>query len=71
MSVFARAAIRSRSLVRPNVTRSAYHFENENGAHLPFDVKKKKALAVKMVSFFGLGYALPFIASAWQLSKSQ
>ncbi|ORX64781.1 hypothetical protein K493DRAFT_321952 [Basidiobolus meristosporus CBS 931.73] len=63
MSVFARAAIRSRSLVRPT--------SPENGAHLPFDVKKKKALAVKMVSFFGLGYALPFIASAWQLSKSQ
>ncbi|KAK9763837.1 hypothetical protein K7432_009153 [Basidiobolus ranarum] len=69
--IFARAAIRSRSLVRPNVSRSAYHFENKNGDHLPFDVKNRKALAAKMVGLFGLGYALPFVASAWQLSKSQ
>ncbi|KAK9765709.1 hypothetical protein K7432_005731 [Basidiobolus ranarum] len=70
-TVFARSAIRSRSTILGNLRRSDYHFENIKGDNMPFSYKNRRVFAVKMTAFCGLGFALPFVASYWQLSKSQ
>ncbi|CAJ0641013.1 265_t:CDS:2 [Entrophospora sp. SA101] len=56
---------------RTGVRKSSYyHFENEDGYHLPFSTKSKTGLAIKMTLFFGTGFSLPFIAGMWQFHKA-
>lgn len=46
-----------------------FHFENAPGKLLPFQTKNTKRLGFHMIWFLGLGFAFPFIAMKFQLSK--
>ncbi|KAG8905058.1 hypothetical protein FRB99_000747 [Tulasnella sp. 403] len=67
MSLIVRAA-------RPLAQRSAAGFRNARGMHventvynMPFDYRNRKTFAVKLVLFCGTGFAIPFVAAAYQL----
>ncbi|KAF5393686.1 hypothetical protein D9757_000108 [Collybiopsis confluens] len=67
-TAITRSAVFKRQLHSSNAVRSGhgeYH-------HLPFawPHNKKASFAVKLVAYVGVGFALPFAAGAWQLSKS-
>ncbi|KAI5478423.1 hypothetical protein MNV49_005172 [Pseudohyphozyma bogoriensis] len=47
--------------------RRMMHVDNVVYNNTPFDYKNGAALGVKMVAFLGVGFATPFIASAYQL----
>ncbi|KAL1922801.1 uncharacterized protein VTP21DRAFT_9177 [Calcarisporiella thermophila] len=68
-AIFSRAALRSRALTRP-LRSDLYHFENTNGQNLPFSTKNKPLLAVGVVTFFGVGFGLPFFNAWWTLKKN-
>ncbi|KIK65356.1 hypothetical protein GYMLUDRAFT_38804 [Collybiopsis luxurians FD-317 M1] len=64
----AHSAVFKRQLHASNTVRSThgeYH-------HLPFawPHDKKAGFAIKLVAYLGLGFAIPFVAGAWQLRKS-
>ncbi|CAG8669031.1 16899_t:CDS:2 [Dentiscutata erythropus] len=67
-SVFARSAVRSRAVTRP-MRSGYYHWENEDGSHLPFSTKNKPALAIGMTAFLAWGFSIPFLGAWWQLHK--
>ncbi|EJT97650.1 cytochrome c oxidase subunit VIIc [Dacryopinax primogenitus] len=71
--MIARAAIRpvaSRAVARSAVQSRGLHVENTVYNNMPFSYKNKRVFAVKMSLFLGVGFALPFIAAAYQLKKS-
>ncbi|GAA5965850.1 hypothetical protein JCM8115_003025 [Rhodotorula mucilaginosa] len=48
----------------------AFHVDNVMNNTTPFDQTNGTKLAVYMVAFFGGGFALPFVASAFQIWKA-
>ncbi|ODV59010.1 cytochrome c oxidase subunit VIII [Ascoidea rubescens DSM 1968] len=51
--------------------KNGAHFKEGVYSNLPFKVHNRKIpFAVIHFGFFGLGFAIPFIACAWQLHKS-
>ncbi|KAF8307001.1 hypothetical protein DL93DRAFT_2088280 [Clavulina sp. PMI_390] len=69
MSMLVRAA---RPAMRPlarTMQRRGVHIENEVHNNMPFSYRNKGAFAAKLITFCTLGFSIPFIASAYQLSK--
>ncbi|ORY86684.1 hypothetical protein BCR35DRAFT_44574 [Leucosporidium creatinivorum] len=68
LSAVARPALRSLR-ASPRGIRHL-HVENTVNNNTPFSYANPKALAFKMIAFCGLGFATPFIASAYQIQKA-
>ncbi|BFZ59891.1 Cytochrome c oxidase subunit 7C, mitochondrial [Saitoella coloradoensis] len=77
----ASRTVAARNFSSTAARRSGGHGGDGPRENLPFTVGNKYRLAAKMTAFLGnllpvhafptrLGFALPFIAAAWQLSKS-
>ncbi|KAG5716535.1 hypothetical protein E4T56_gene16325 [Termitomyces sp. T112] len=76
MAIFARSFIlrqqafaRARSFHTTSVARSDHgHYH-----HLPFQFpgKNKAPFAAKVFVYLATGFAIPFVAAKWQLTKSQ
>ncbi|KAG9045156.1 hypothetical protein FS837_006955 [Tulasnella sp. UAMH 9824] len=60
--VLARGAIRNTRLAHGHPENTVYN--------MPFDYRNPKTFAVKIVAYCGVGFAIPFIAAAYQMSKS-
>ncbi|KAG8955728.1 hypothetical protein FRC04_007719 [Tulasnella sp. 424] len=60
--VLARGAIRNTRLAHGHPENTVYN--------MPFDYRNPKTFAVKIVAYCSLGFAIPFIAAAYQLNKS-
>ncbi|KAJ1912517.1 hypothetical protein IWQ60_009629 [Tieghemiomyces parasiticus] len=72
MSAFAARSLISRgAFARRQLLRSDHHhWNNENNAHLPFDINNKTKLAFKMTAFTVTGFGLPFFLAWWSLRNS-
>ncbi|BGP13420.1 hypothetical protein JCM10213_008581 [Rhodosporidiobolus nylandii] len=72
--MFARQSLSAvRAAARPQGTvaaRRAFHVDNVFNNTTPFDQTNGAKLGFYMVSFFGFGFALPFIAAGYQLHKA-
>ncbi|RKP35548.1 cytochrome c oxidase subunit VIIc, partial [Dimargaris cristalligena] len=44
-----------------------HHWNNENNAHIPFNVNNKTTLAIKMMAFTATGFGIPFFLTWWTL----
>ncbi|KAJ7173058.1 hypothetical protein C8R43DRAFT_1119861 [Mycena crocata] len=68
-------ALRASTLGRPQLPLQLAHTARRHThghaeyQHLPFSTENKAAFAVKFISYLSLGFALPFIATAWQWYK--
>ncbi|KAF8605161.1 hypothetical protein BDV93DRAFT_522028 [Ceratobasidium sp. AG-I] len=69
--IAARAATRQAIAMRQVVGRRSMHVDNVIGNNTPFSYKNKAAFAVKVTAFLGTGFAIPFIATYYQISKAQ
>ncbi|GAA6033088.1 hypothetical protein JCM8097_002938 [Rhodosporidiobolus ruineniae] len=71
--MFARASLAAaRTAVRAPqpAARRAFHVDNVFNNTTPFDQTNGTKLAIYMISFFGGGFAIPFVASAFQIHKA-
>ncbi|CAE6434316.1 unnamed protein product [Rhizoctonia solani] len=71
MSLIARTAARQTVVLRQSIGRRSMHVDNVIGNNTPFSYQNKAAFAVKTALFLGTGFAIPFVAVAWQVSKSK
>ncbi|KAI0791828.1 hypothetical protein C8Q75DRAFT_756452 [Abortiporus biennis] len=76
MSSWARTAgsslrMVSRRAPRQSGVRFITEVRNDSGhGALPFRYNNKRSFTAKYLAFLGLGTALPFVATYWQLRKS-
>ncbi|GAA5945268.1 hypothetical protein JCM3775_007415 [Rhodotorula graminis] len=63
--VAARAAAR-----RSPAQARSFHVDNVINNTTPFDQTNGTKLAIYMVAFFGGGFSIPFLASAYQIRKA-
>ncbi|KDQ58273.1 hypothetical protein JAAARDRAFT_35081 [Jaapia argillacea MUCL 33604] len=70
MSILARSSALVRPATRPFVRHASHQTpKNLHVADFPFKYSHRKAFAAKFVAYCGVGFAVPFIAGIWQLSK--
>ncbi|KAF8708330.1 Sjogren's syndrome/scleroderma autoantigen 1 (Autoantigen p27), partial [Rhizoctonia solani] len=67
MSLLARSAARQTLALRQNIGRRSVHFENTLNNNTPFSYQNKAAFAFKVTAFLGTGFAIPFIATYYQV----
>ncbi|BGP42403.1 hypothetical protein JCM10449v2_006408 [Rhodotorula kratochvilovae] len=70
--MFARSSLvlaRTAARRAPAQTR-AFHVENVINNTTPFDQTNGTKLGVYMILFFGGGFSIPFLASAYQIHKA-
>ncbi|MCF1423289.1 cytochrome c oxidase VIIc family protein, partial [Mangrovimonas sp. AS18] len=68
MSLIVRAPLRQLAVRRfAAVPSRGMHGEYK---HIPFDYKNRAAFATKLTAYLATGFAIPFIAAFYQLSKS-
>ncbi|KAG8732159.1 hypothetical protein FRC11_000357 [Ceratobasidium sp. 423] len=70
MSLITRAAARQTVVLRQNIGRRSMHVDNVIGNNTPFSYQNKAAFAFKTIAFLGTGFAIPFIATFYQVSKN-
>ncbi|KAK4055402.1 hypothetical protein OIO90_003240 [Microbotryomycetes sp. JL221] len=73
--MIARVAARpiARALPRQSAIQQnlrSLHVDNKVYNNMPFQYRNGGGLAFKMIAFCGLGFSIPFIASAYQISKA-
>ncbi|CAE6461045.1 unnamed protein product [Rhizoctonia solani] len=71
MSLLARSAARQTLALRQNIGRRSVHFENTLNNNTPFSYQNKAAFAFKVTAFLGTGFAIPFIATYYQVTAGR
>ncbi|POY76194.1 hypothetical protein BMF94_0714 [Rhodotorula taiwanensis] len=66
LTVARQAAVRRTALPQAR----AFHVDNVINNTTPFDQTNGTKLAIYMIAFFGGGFSLPFVASAFQIWKA-
>ncbi|KAG8929965.1 hypothetical protein FRC02_004817 [Tulasnella sp. 418] len=63
---------------RPTLARASAKQVSARGVHIenklyemPFDYRNKRAFGFKLAAYMATGFAIPFVAAAYQISKSQ
>ncbi|BGP34332.1 hypothetical protein JCM10296v2_006147 [Rhodotorula toruloides] len=64
----ARQAVARRTVALPKAR--AFHVDNVINNTTPFDQTNGTKLALYMIGFFGGGFAIPFVAAAFQIHKA-
>ncbi|KAG8960064.1 hypothetical protein FRC03_007109 [Tulasnella sp. 419] len=70
----ARASAKQVSARGVHIENKLYEIFHTDSAHLqnmPFDYRNKRAFGFKLAAYMATGFAIPFVAAAYQISKSQ
>ncbi|KAJ1982624.1 hypothetical protein H4R34_001643 [Dimargaris verticillata] len=66
-----RSLISRRAFAKRQLLRSGDHYNNEHDNHIPFSIKSRTSLAVKMTAFTVTGFGLPFFLAWHALRNSE
>ncbi|KAG9128170.1 hypothetical protein FRC07_003999 [Ceratobasidium sp. 392] len=69
--IAARTVARNATTMRQVIGRRSMHVDNVIGNNTPFSYQNKAAFAVKVFTFLGAGFAIPFVAVGYQVAKAK